>query len=382
MIRLVLSSLLLSLTVTLFVPSQALACTGFGASGLDVSLMAVNYDWDVPGGRLIINPRAVKKTAMVGPDATPATWVSKFGSVTLNQYGREFPIGGINQVGLAIHVLWLEETTYPTDTAAPEISALQWVQYSLDNFFDAAEVAASVHKFKISSPAKLHFLACDRSRSCAVIEFLDGKPTVRAGRELPLPVLANSSYADSIKALNATLGYGGEVLKKAETDSGSLNRFITASQARNQLRIDDRNQGVDSAFEILADVAIAGQNQWRVVYDLRWPAMYFTTSGNANRRSIDLTTVDFHCLEAGVAALDLDADGSGDQYTALAPYTTAQNVELVQTSISKTGFLKDLKDEQILGLGRYPETLVCTSKPRPKMPEGASEGGPPAIAVE
>jgi choloylglycine hydrolase len=342
----------------------------------------VNYDWDVPGGRLIVNPRAMKKTALVGPDATPATWVSKFGSVTLNQYGREFPIGGINQVGLAMQVLWLEETEYPTEATGPEISALQWVQYSLDNLVTAKEVADSAGRFKISSPAKIHFLACDRSRSCAVIEFLDGKPKVRAGRELPLPVLTNSTYADSIKALNATLGYGGLVIKETDTDDESLRRFVEAAQARNRLEIKDLEHAVNGAFDILADVALGEINQWRVVYDLRWPAVHFTTRGNANRRSIYLTAVDFHCLEAGVVALDLESKGEGDQSALLAPYSTQNNLDLVRSSIGRTGFLGEMKENQILNLGQYPETLQCTSGPRPPTPKASGPLGPPQIAVE
>ena len=46
------------------------ACSAFGLKGDEVRLMAVDYDWEVPGGRLIVNPRAVEKTALVSPEAT------------------------------------------------------------------------------------------------------------------------------------------------------------------------------------------------------------------------------------------------------------------------------------------------------------------------
>jgi choloylglycine hydrolase len=360
-------------------PSQA--CTGFGLSGTDVALMAVNYDWDVPGGRLIINPRAVEKTALVGPDQTPAAWISKFGSITFNQYGREFPIGGINQVGLAMQVLWLDETQYPKTSQGPNLSALQWVQYSLDNLVTAQEVAESAGQFTISSAARLHFLACDRSRSCAVIEFIDGKPNIRAGRELPLPVLANSTYADSIDALNETLGYGGEVVKKAKTDTDSLNRFVTAAHERNALTFRNVDDAVDGAFAVLAKVAPENLNQWRVVYDLRMPGLHFITKGNAERRSLDIKDVDFHCLEAGVSALDLEADASGDIAGMFTAYTQEQNSALVRTSIGRTEFLSEMDDDQIDRLGSYPSSLVCTSKPRRPNPRGPADG-PPTIAVE
>ena len=36
---------------------------------------------------------------------TPASWVSKYGSVTFNQYGRELPTGGMNEAGLVVETI-------------------------------------------------------------------------------------------------------------------------------------------------------------------------------------------------------------------------------------------------------------------------------------
>ncbi len=334
------------------------ACTGFFLTGEEIRLMAVNYDWDVPGGRLIINPRPVEKTALVGSDATPAYWVSKFGSVTFNQYGRDFPIGGMNEMGLAMQVLWLDDTEYPNGVKGPGISALQWVQYCLDNFLTVKDVADSATRFNISSPASLHFLACDRSASCAVIEFLDGKAVIRAGDELPLPVLANSTYAASIEALDASLGYGGKVAP-AEGEA-SLTRFVRVASQRNQLMLATPDHAVEQAFRVLGNVAIDAQNQWRIVYDLRSNTVHFRTRENSQVRLLDLDDVDLHCFDGGVRALDLSGPGSGDVAAKLVPYTTADNTGLVRTSISQTGFLKDMSDEQILQLGKYSDSLTCT----------------------
>ena len=364
--RIVLTMTALSLAV-LAGPVQPIdACTGFSLSGDKIRLMAVNYDWDVPGGRLIVNPRPVEKTALVGPDATPAYWVSKFGSVTLNQYGRDFPIGGMNEMGLAMQTLWLEATQWPEGVKGPGISALQWVQYCLDNFLTVKEVADSATRFNISSPASLHFLACDRSGSCAVIEFLDGKAVIRAGDELPLPVLANSTYEASIEALDASLGYGGKVVP-AEGE-GSLTRFVRAATLRNNLTMAGSDQSVEQAFGILGDVAIAKENQWRVVYDLRSNIVYYTTRGNAQQRRLDLKDVDFHCFEGGVRSVDLSAPGTGDVTSKLAPFTTSDNTNLVRSSISQTGFLKDMPETQILELAKYPDSLSCTVGPRRPTP--------------
>ncbi len=357
-------------------PTQpTFACTGFFLAGNQIRLMAVNYDWDVPGGRLIVNPRPVEKTALVGPDVTPAYWVSKFGSVTLNQYGRDFPIGGLNEMGLAMQVLWLEDTQWPTGVQGPGISALQWVQYCLDNFLTVQEVADSASRFNISSPGSLHFLTCDRSGSCAVIEFLDGKAVIRAGDELPLPVLANSTYKASIEALDASLGYGGQVVPAQ--GEGSLSRFVRAATQRNQLSLTTSDQAVEQAFGVLADVAIADENQWRVVYDLKSNVVLFTTRGNSQVRRLDLDDVDLHCFDGGVRSVDLSGPGSGDVASKLAPFTTSDNTNLVRSSIAQTQFLKDMPEQQILGLAKYPDSLSCTVGPRRPTPTPRPGESPP-----
>jgi len=342
------------------------ACTGFALSGKEIRLMAVNYDWNVPGGRLIINPRPVEKTALVGPDVTPAYWVSKFGSVTLNQYGRDFPIGGMNEMGLAMQTLWLEETQWPEGVKGPGISALQWIQYCLDNFLTVGQVAESATGFNIASSAPLHFLACDRSGACAVIEFLEGKAVIRAGDELPLPVLANSTYKASIEALDASLGYGGEVAPTEGEES--LSRFVRAATQRNQLTLTGLDRAVEQAFGILGSVAISDENQWRVVYDLKSNIVYYTTRGNTQVRRLDLDDVDLHCFDGGVRSVDLSGPGAGDVASKLTPFTTKDNTALVRSSISQTEFLKSMPDQRVLELAQYPDSLTCTVGPRRPTP--------------
>lgn len=355
------------------------ACTGLLINRPNVKLMAVNYDWDVPGGRLIVNQRGIQKIAMVSEGAEPLSWVSSLGSLTFNQYGRDFPIGGLNQMGLAMQVLWLAETIYPAEAPGPAVSSLQWVQYCLDSFGSVQQVVASAEQLAISSRAPLHFFACDRSGACAVIEFLEGKPAIRAVEKLPLPVLANSTYYDSIKALDASLGYGGKVAPAKGDDS--LSRFVRAATQLNLTRAQDPPSAIDRAFEILADVAIAGQNQWRVVYDLQARTVHFTTADNTDRRSLFLGDVELHCAVAGPQSVGLSAAGSGSVAGALSPLTTEQNVELVKTSVARTKFLDGTPDDVVLSWGRYPETLSCTL-PVPQPTPTPSPDGPFVPPIE
>jgi len=46
----------------------------------------------------------------------------------------EFPLGGMNEAGLIVETMVLEDTQYPSPDSRPEVETLQWVQYQLDNF--------------------------------------------------------------------------------------------------------------------------------------------------------------------------------------------------------------------------------------------------------
>ena len=75
-------------------------------------------DWMTGEGLVIVNKRNVSKTAFLKPEwddnGQPASWTSKYGSVTFNFIGREFPFGGMNESGLVITCMWLETTEWMT----------------------------------------------------------------------------------------------------------------------------------------------------------------------------------------------------------------------------------------------------------------------------
>jgi len=337
-------------------PTEAGACTGFFIGGQDGRLMAFSYDWPVSGGRLVVNPGGLAKKAMVADGLTAASWTAKFGSVTFNQYGREFPSGGVNRAGLAMHALWLDATSY-SKSDGPAIEALQWIQHCLDSYRSVDEVAASARTMAISSPAALHFLACDASGDCAVIEFLDGAPMIRAGDELPLPVLTNSTYALSIAALDRSLGYGGAVAPRDE--ESSLDRFVRVANRLNTIRVGDPGDPVERAFTMLAEVDPKSENKWRIVYDLRAKQVHFTVRGNPERGLVRLTQIELYCNESGARTLDLSGAFSGDVAAALKPYRTEDNLALVRSSVALTEFLQPFPEDRLLQLASYPDGLQC-----------------------
>ncbi|MCP4711412.1 MAG: linear amide C-N hydrolase, partial [Planctomycetes bacterium] len=131
-----------------------MACTTFQLDHSGQILVGKNYDYMVEDGLIIVNKRGVLKTAMRSiMDNTgvgqPAQWTSKYGSITVNQYGREVPTGGMNEAGLVVESMMLRSTIFPPPDSRPSILLNQWMQYQLDNFAGVDEVIASDAQLRI-----------------------------------------------------------------------------------------------------------------------------------------------------------------------------------------------------------------------------------------
>lgn len=154
------------------------ACTTFVLSDGNVVLFARNFDWDWGDGIVVVNQRDIEKTAFIAPPEKPARWTSKYGSVTFNQFGREMPYGGINEVGLVVEQMMLFESKYPKPDERPAVNMLQWIQYQLDNCQTVEEVIATDKFLRQTVPQgkqRIHYLICDASGNATTIEFLNGK---------------------------------------------------------------------------------------------------------------------------------------------------------------------------------------------------------------
>ncbi|MFT6167395.1 MAG: choloylglycine hydrolase, partial [Vicingaceae bacterium] len=92
-----------------------------------------NFDWYNGEGVVLQNKRGVQKVAYGLDKENVVGWTSRFGSVTFNQVGKEFPYGGVNERGLAIEMLWYSDSYYE-ESGQPTISELEWIQYNLDNY--------------------------------------------------------------------------------------------------------------------------------------------------------------------------------------------------------------------------------------------------------
>src|SRR6266566_3100326 len=128
----------------------AFSCTTFVLESGKRVYLGKNLDWDWDDGIVLVNQRNVQKRAFVAAE-NAATWTSKYGSVTFNQFGREMPFGGMNEAGLVVENMWLDDTKYPSVDTRPEINLLQWIQYQLDNYSTVQQVIESDKKLRLEN---------------------------------------------------------------------------------------------------------------------------------------------------------------------------------------------------------------------------------------
>jgi penicillin V acylase-like amidase (Ntn superfamily) len=187
-------------STSLFMSEQL--CTSLCLDNGDHCVFATNLDHDdVKDSQVFVNKRGVLKTGWE-PSTTGeyARWISKYGSVTFNQAGYQLAWGGMNEAGLMISTMSLGETLEPDPDERPALPSALWVQYLLDNYRMVEEAIASEALVRVED-ARDHYLICDQTGACAVIEFLDGMMVAFTGSTLPVKALANSTYKESLAAI-------------------------------------------------------------------------------------------------------------------------------------------------------------------------------------
>jgi penicillin V acylase-like amidase (Ntn superfamily) len=345
-------------SVLLAAARPGLPCTTLGfEAGLEV-LVGKNYDWDIGDGMVVVNKRGVVKQAFV--TRNPARWTSRFGSVTFNQYGREFPSGGINEAGLVVELMWLEATRYPTDPTIPGVGSLEWIQYQLDTASGVADLAQNARRLRIDSDAKLHYLACDPSGECAVVEYLDGRAAVYTGAGLPLRALTNHTYAESVAFAQRMAGLGGT--QPLPTGEGSLERFARGAALARQFAPRSGPDDFRFAFGVMEAVQQRGYTQWTIVYDLTRRELAFSTLGNAQPRWVQLGMFDFDC-GSPVQVADIQESAGDDANAVFRPYTPEANRALVARSFAGTPFLRGTSAATIDAIAAHPQLMTCAPGP-------------------
>jgi choloylglycine hydrolase len=274
----------------LIIPTTLTACSSFILQDSTQILLAKNLDWEINNGIILINKKGVLKTAY-GDNQQKFSWTSNYGSVTFNQFGKEFPLGGMNEKGLVIEELnsWGETPDYNNNKY--QMNEFQWTQFCLDNYSNVEELLEFIDSIVIVPLfINLHYLISDSYGNSVIVEFYNRKRYLYKDVNLPYPILTNNHYNNSLKYLSNFKGFGGKMEIRPYNTSNE--RFVKiASMIKIQ---GNKNTNENFAFQILDSVS-QSDTQWSIVYNISNKSIQFKTLQNKSIKTIDLAHLDFSC---------------------------------------------------------------------------------------
>lgn len=267
-------------------------------------------------------PRGVKRDDGV---SGKLAWTSKFGSVVATAFDIT-SVDGMNEAGLAGHILWLAESTYgEPDDSRTQLGQAIWLQYFLDNFATVAEAVAwiaqtDVQVVQMDDPTGgarpgLHLALDDATGDSAIIEYVDGKARVYHSKSYK--VMTNSpTFDQQLKLVKSFTGLGGEQPIPGSTLASD--RFARASYYADRLpEPSSQVEAIASMFSVIRNAAQpfripdpgkpdASQTIWQVVLDLTNKRYVYESSTRPNIVWVDLADLDF---SEGSPQLKLDLIG-------------------------------------------------------------------------
>jgi penicillin V acylase-like amidase (Ntn superfamily) len=357
-------------------PNPHHSCSTFLLATPEARLVGHNLDdyIDVPG-LVIVNPRGIAKENLSWQDITGfrsrprprLQWVSKYGSITCNNFGKEFPDGGLNEAGLYIGEMTLFGTAYPPAPELPKIYHHQWMQYILDNFETVDQVLASLSLLIMDGHCQWHFFAADQQGNTAAIEFPGRETIIHTGVHMPVKVLANTTYAAEMTHLSEYEGFGG--LKPVDfNDRQGPERFAQAATMLQRYAIEPRQAPVDEAFAILAQLD-CGNTKWSIVFDLDLRRVYFRTYRDGGIKSVDFSAFD---LSGAAPAMirDIHQPGSGDVSGQFRMFNEPDNRAVIramwaQVNLGSAFLNRFIKPLLVLKLGNFSKGLSAQHKVHP-----------------
>ncbi|PBC42534.1 choloylglycine hydrolase [Rhodococcus sp. ACPA4] len=277
------------------------------------------------GTNLWLLPPGIERNDGVGGSLS---WTAEYGSVVAGAFDM-MSVDGMNEAGLAGHILWLAESDYGSrDTSKPSLSMAIWLQYFLDNFATVADAAAwivdsDVQVVPLGDPATgevpaVHLALDDATGDSAIIEYLDGKATVWHDRDYR--VMTNSpSFDKQIELLKEVDGFGGT--KPLPGTTLASDRFARAAYYVGRLpEPKSEVEAVAGMFSVIRNAAqpfripdpdkpYASQTIWQTVSDLTNKRYVFDSTTRPNVLWVDFDKLDFS-VGAQAGKLDLMGDTS------------------------------------------------------------------------
>lgn len=318
----------------------------FGHS--ETKLLAANYDYAQDHGLVALNLRGTKKNNGAQHSEMRVEWAVKYGSITFNQFSLEFPVSGMNEMGLCIALMWHEEGDFGDDARYKRINELQWIQYQLDNYSSVQQLVDGLDDIRPErGPLPLHFSVLDAHGSHALIEFFNNDLNIQLNAELP--ILTNNSYEACLRAA---------VESSDSTPDSSRGRF---ARLYSLYKNSDPSVSSTFGFELLDSVNASSLNEqgfpwnqgygntvtaWSAIFSPKDKTINFKSSQNSSIRTLQLEQLKFD-PEGEYQLMDVHAGNGGVSSRYLEPYTRQKNREIVSLAAPQIGLPEEVVNEVV-----------------------------------
>ncbi len=263
---------------------------------------------DMP--KIIVYPRGIERNGEAGKNSL--TWTSKYGSVVVSEFKSNAVSDGMNEQGLAVHLLYLTGSSYEKrNENLPALSNALWAQYLLDNYKTVDEIVKATDQFQIIETVvyhqkwPLHLTVEDPSGDSAVIEFIDGKKVIYHGHQYTT-MTNEPAYNIQLANLKRYQAFGGKL--PLPGDSDPLSRFVrVATYLKTLPPPKDMRETIASIFSVIRTAMVpfgavdtsgnktvdAWPTRWASVADLTHKLYYFNSTTTPNIIWLDLKELNF-----------------------------------------------------------------------------------------
>ncbi|SHN61323.1 linear amide C-N hydrolase [Desulfovibrio litoralis] len=270
----------------LFSNYNALACTDIFLRGKNNLIHARTMEFAIPLASSIFKvEKNTKFQSTNSKNETSLEWKNKYAYIGIDSpvIAYRDPLDGINEEGLSISALWLNNTKFLAKAEDENaIASTHLISYLLGTCKNIPELKNTIQKLKIwGEPLKrlgqiptVHLACADADGNYIVVEFINGKTKVY---DNPYKALTNDPEFLTMKQICAT-GKG--------VNSGSR-RLIRAAKFAKKQNYNNKIEAQKATEKYFNSIHIPFQfkktyTQWYVIKDLQDKKLFFYSDGKLN----------------------------------------------------------------------------------------------------
>ena len=350
------------LILIIFIPfyqKDVTACTAFVLKDSNNVVLGFSFDFHIGSHCIYVNKRNVERNRYLLLAEKPVKWISKYGSITYNLLGKDWPHSGMNEAGLVVQCLGAQDegAEYPHPDNRLPIDESGWIQYQLDNSTSVEDVIKNMQKIRISnrSMGETHFLICDKTGNAIIIDYVNGETKTYTGDDLPYPITANDTYPHMLNFLKQHKGFGGNQELEFRPNA-SVIRFVYVANKIKEYK--GQQEIVDFTFDILRNIRQPQDGtRYQTVYDITNLSIYYNVSSDFGKiKAIHFKEFDFDCNTPALMT-EIQSDKSGNIRDAFYNYDSKINKRVILNVIRK--LIDYIPEDAITHITKFTDMSSC-----------------------